>query len=149
VRECVCYCLHHHAGLDLSEDALITGFTATQQRTDGQALPFDTCTTPRGLAWGLQEGYLVDIQVHSVKSMAQLGGACNAYSTFLYIALCNSVLAVSTMLHTGVLLCSLKARRCGMHAYVVIRVHVAVYLYYTLYILRRNHTTKLYTLHSQ
>jgi hypothetical protein len=78
LHECVYCCLHHHAGLDLSKDALIVGFTATPQRTDGQALPFDTYTTPRGLVWGLQQGYLVDIMVQSVKSAAQLGGTCCA-----------------------------------------------------------------------
>jgi hypothetical protein len=84
---------YHHAGLQLAADALITGFSATPQRTDGEPLPFDSLTAPRNLAWGIQDGYLCDIVALSITSGAQIGGACctlrlQQHSSVLLIAVC-------------------------------------------------------------
>ncbi len=53
-----------------SSERLLVGFTATPFRSDGQSLTpfFESSTTPLDLEWGINNGFLVDIEAWSVIS---------------------------------------------------------------------------------
>lgn len=59
----------HHAAskdyrrvLDYFAGAKVVGLTATDGRTDGEALPFETCSYRMGIRDGVEQGYLVPIR---------------------------------------------------------------------------------------
>ncbi len=53
-----------------ASDRLLVGFTATPFRSDGQSLApfFESSTTPLDLEWGVNNGFLVDVEAWSVMS---------------------------------------------------------------------------------
>src|SRR5690606_10308514 len=59
----------HHAASDAYgrviehfSDAKIVGLTATDNRADGEPLPFEACSYRMGILEGINEGYLVPVE---------------------------------------------------------------------------------------
>ncbi|CAM9662872.1 unnamed protein product [Chrysoparadoxa australica] len=73
--------------------ALLAGFTATPNRNDGASLGhfFDHFVSEHDLAFGIQEGYLVDIMAYIINSVTDLNGVAISKGDFLQSQLSSAV----------------------------------------------------------